>query len=271
MKKALIPVYLLLILILPSIISGLPFLIATTTTIMIMYLGFLPLRYAFCFVLIADLLSIPHQKAIIPGKLKKSMDDPVYAHRRLYGICWTAVYYFKPIYWLFLSVPELKFFLFRLFGYKDYMDFTIYPDTWIRDLPLLDFGKNSYMSNSATIGINIVSDDGFIKVDRIKIGKNSLIGHPALIALDSKLGDNCEVGVSTRIGIKVTINNGTVLGPASIINHGATIQENSKIGTACNIGTLSRVDKNIKYKITPYSKQDRGLIHRMMRTDYQYT
>ena len=33
--------------------------------------------------------------------------------------------------------------VFRIFGYRGSMDFTIYPDTWIRDLPLLDFGEGA--------------------------------------------------------------------------------------------------------------------------------
>jgi hypothetical protein len=69
----------------------------------------------------------------------------------MYGLCWTSLYYCKPVYHFCLCVPWLKALVFRLFGYRGDLNFTVYPDTWIRDLPLLDFGKGAYISNRATL------------------------------------------------------------------------------------------------------------------------
>src|SRR5580704_8322470 len=59
-----------------------------------------PFLYAVLFTLVAGLLSIPHQKGIIAGKFPRDVGHRVYFHRRLYGLCWTALFYFKPVYFL---------------------------------------------------------------------------------------------------------------------------------------------------------------------------
>jgi hypothetical protein len=41
-----------------------------------------------------------------------------------------------------------------------HMTFTVYPDSWIRDLPLLPFGQGEYVANPSTIGTNIVLNKG---------------------------------------------------------------------------------------------------------------
>src|SRR5947209_7375177 len=75
-----------------------------------------PMLYAVLFLIVASLLSLPHQKGVVPGRFPRKLSHPVYFHRRLYGLCWTAVYYFKPVYFLCLSLPWLKWLTFRLFG-----------------------------------------------------------------------------------------------------------------------------------------------------------
>ena len=48
---------------------------------------------------VAGLLSTPFHGAIRVGKLPRDLRDPAYRARRLYGLCFTAVYYFTPVYW----------------------------------------------------------------------------------------------------------------------------------------------------------------------------
>jgi hypothetical protein len=123
-----------------------------------------PLVYTLCFVLTAGALSLPFQSGIIAGKFPRDLRHPVYRKRRFYGLCWTSVYYFKPLYFLCLTIPWLKWATFRLFGYRGQMDFTIYPDTWIRDLPLLELGRGAYIANRATLGTNIPLSNGKVRL-----------------------------------------------------------------------------------------------------------
>ena len=62
----------------------------------------------------------------------------------------------------------------RLFGYKGSLDVTIYPDAWLRDLPLLDLSPGAYVANRATMGTNMVRPDGTILVDRITVGAGAV-------------------------------------------------------------------------------------------------
>jgi hypothetical protein len=126
-----------------------------------------PILVSVIFATTAGICSLPFQRYIIPGKFRRNLNDTVYFGRRAYGLCWTALYYCTPVYFLCLSFAPLKWLTFRLFGYRGSMNFVIYPDTWIRDLPLLNFGDCAYLSNKATVGTNIALSNGLILVGPI--------------------------------------------------------------------------------------------------------
>ncbi|RZA14205.1 MAG: hypothetical protein EOP10_28430 [Proteobacteria bacterium] len=157
---------------------------------------------------------------------------------------WTAIYYFKPLYWLLLSTKATKTILFRGFGYKGPIEMVTYPDTWIRDLPLLHLGKGAYLANKATIGTNMCLSDGTILVDKISIGENSVIGHLCMLAPGVQIGSNSETGSGCAIGIGVILGNQVRIGPMALINHGARITDGVKVGASCYIG--SKVQINVK-------------------------
>ena len=198
------------------------------------------------FVLISGLLSQFAQKGIVRGIFPRKPFHPVYFLRRVYGACWTQLFYFKPIYSVVLAIPILKTLTFRLFGYKaDSTNFVVYPDTWIRDLPMLNIGEGAYLSNRATIGTNLCLSDGNILVDHIIIGKNSLIGHLAMIA-PCFIGEKTEVGVNVGIGIRTKIGSNVKVGPRSCICHGTRINDGVEIGAMSEIGTRVVIGENIK-------------------------
>src|SRR5688572_8934581 len=105
---ALSPIYLLLIFGAPFAISASLYLFAPSLSFRLLALLVSPMLYAILYLLMAALLSLPHQSAIIAGRFPRDVSHPIYFHRRLYGLCWTAVYYFVPIYHLALSLPLLK-------------------------------------------------------------------------------------------------------------------------------------------------------------------
>lgn len=244
MKKLLIPIYLLLIFGTPAVLTGAPLLLAYPVWAKLTYLLLAPLVFSFSFVLVAGLLSKPHQNGIVAGRFPRDMNHPVYGHRKLYGVCWTAVYYFKPVYFIFLSVPVLQTFLFRLFGYKGNTDFTVYPDTWIRDLPLLDIGKGAYLSNRATLGTNIVMKDGRILVGEIRIGPGTIVGHLSASSPGATYGANVQIGAGTLIGMKVHLADGVDIGAGTVIDHGCSLESGVRVNTRAYIGTRSIIGAN---------------------------
>jgi carbonic anhydrase/acetyltransferase-like protein (isoleucine patch superfamily) len=205
-----------------------------------------PLLYTVCFVLTAGVLSLPFRSGIIVGKFPRDLRHRVYRKRRLYGLCWTSVYYFKPLYYLCLSIPCLKWLLFRLFGYKGSMNFTIYPDTWIRDLPLLSFGEGTYVSNRVTLGTNLALSNGQILVDKITCRRKSLVGHLALVGLGTEIGEGAEIGMRCEIGIRCSIGRGALVQPTSGLNHHCTIGENAVIGSRSHLELAAQVGPGIK-------------------------
>jgi 1-acyl-sn-glycerol-3-phosphate acyltransferase len=200
-----------------------------------------PFLYAVIFTLVAGLLSIPHQKGIIAGKFPRDVGHRVYFHRRLYGLCWTALFYFKPVYFLILNIDPLRRCTFRLFGYRGSLDFTIYPDTWIRDLPLLNFGDRAYIANRSTLGSNICLRSGEILVGAISIGDRSVVGHLGVIGLGSTMEADSELGVGVATGIQVRVGRNTKIGAISGLNHGSSVGNDCDIGAMSYIGSSTRV------------------------------
>jgi acetyltransferase-like isoleucine patch superfamily enzyme len=200
--------------------------------------GLAPLAYAVAFVVVAGGLSIPHQRGIIPGKFPRSLANPIYRDRRLYGLCWTALYYCKPIYYLCVTIPALKALTFRLFGYRGNLDFTIYADTWIRDLPLLSFGRGSYIGNRATVGSNQCFGDRIL-VDRITFDEGSELGHLAMVSPGVRVGKGATIGVAAAIGLRTRIGNYVAVGGRSTIAHGVTVGDRVRTGVASYIDDKS--------------------------------
>lgn len=200
-----------------------------------------PMAYAALMAFVSAVLSLPHQSAIVPGTFPRDLNCRIYFHRRLYGTCWTALYYCKPVYALCLSVPILKWLVFRGFGYRGSLDFAIYPDTWVRDLPLLSFGKGAYLSNRATIGTNIALVKGSILVDRITVDEGACVGHLAMLAPGVYIGKQAEVGVGCAIGIRTQIGQKASISPTSAIEHGVNIGGGVKVGSMSYIGSCTKV------------------------------
>lgn len=241
LTKVLVPLYLTLIFGAPAIaVTGLWFLVDHSWLRLVVALS-APLVYSFLFCVTAGLLCLPHRKGIIAGKFPRDVGHPVYFDRRMYGLCWTSLFYFKPVYYLALTIPTLKWITFRLFGYRGQMDFTTYPDTWIRDLPLLDLGKGAYIANRATLGTNLALPTGEIMVAPISVGHNGLVGHLVAIACGSSLGAGSEIGACGAVGYKSTIGANTQIAGRCVVEHGVVIGDDCSVGTNSYIGSASRV------------------------------
>src|SRR5690606_8983945 len=89
----------------------------------LLLMGFAPALYASGYALLAGLLSVPHRWAIQPGRFPRDTGTRLYAGRRLYGACFTSLYYFKPAYHAVLTFRPMKWVVFRLFGYRGSMNF----------------------------------------------------------------------------------------------------------------------------------------------------
>jgi acetyltransferase-like isoleucine patch superfamily enzyme len=205
-----------------------------------------PIVYVLLYPLLAGLLSLPHQKSVVAGKFARDLTLPAYRGRRQFGLLWTAVYYAVPIYFVWLSVPFLKRLLFALFGYRGSSSFTLYPDTWIRDLPLLRFGAGAYVSNRATLGTNVVLRSGEILVDTVSIGDRALVGHLSMLGPGVVVSDDAEVGIGCAIGFRTRLGAGSQVGPCCTVEHSVVVGPGTTIGTRTYVGSRVRLGPNLR-------------------------
>lgn len=246
MYRFLAPCFLLAIFGLPLAAVGIAVSACDGLVPRIVVLSVAPLAYALGFVLVAGTLSLPFHRAIVSGRFARDLSDPRYRGRRLYGLCWTSLYYCKPVYFLCLSIPALKHLTFRLFGYRGSMEFTVYPDSWIRDLPLLDFGPGAYIANRATLGTNLATSDGRILVGPIRVGAGAMVGHLAKVAAGSSIGARADLGVGCSVGVDCRIGDDSVVQPNALMNHFAAVGSRSTVGTSGHVGLAARIGDDIQ-------------------------
>ena len=251
--QALIPVYILLIGGSAIVVAMAPILLVHKLVVQCALAAAAPATFTIAYVLVAGGLSRLSLRAMVAGRFPRDLQHPVYGPRRLYGVCWTAIYYFPLLYHAVLATPGLKRLTFRLFGYRGSLDFATYPDTWLRDLPLVTFGAGCYLSNKATISPNMCLNNGKILIAPVSIGAQSMVGHAAqigpgatvgayavighgsLIAPNVRLGEGADVGVAAAIGVGVRIGDGAHIG------HCVTVEHGSMIGSRCDVGSRAYV------------------------------
>ena len=246
MVKALLPLYLCLIGGIPLLTAFGPFFWIEQRWMQLTWLFFCLPVFAFAYVTTAGVLSRFTLPAMVRGKFPRDLKHPVYGPRRLHGLCWTSVYYCTPIYFAVLTFPALKAWVFTLFGYKHSTNFTVYPDTWLRDLPVLKIEEGAYLSNRATIGTNMCLTDGTVLVDSVVVKKKGLVGHLAALAPGSYTGEGTEIGLGCVIGIRVKLEHGVQVGPTSGVNHGAILEEGCEVGSASYIGIKAVIRRGVK-------------------------
>lgn len=234
--RMLVPIYLALITGLPLVAAGLVAATATSVSWGVFALLLMPAVYAAGYVLTAGLLARLTRASIVPGRYPRALGHRVYGPRRLYALCWTALYYCGPLYHAVLAIPLAKRVVFRLFGYRGSLDFQTYPDTWLRDLPLLSIGKGAYLSNKATISPNMCLKNGKIIVLPVSIGAGTMIGHLTMVAPGADIGADCEIGVGAAIGINVCIGAHSLVGPEVVLDHDSVVGERCVIGTRAYVG-----------------------------------
>jgi len=240
------PLFVFVLVTLPTFAAVAPIFLVESTPLRLAAIALMPVIYCASFVGFAAALSYPFQKAIVQGKFPRDVTHVIYGPRKLYGLCWGAVYYFTPVYYAFMSVPLLKKILLKSFGYVSDLDAVIAPDAWLRDLPMLRFKKGSYVANKATIGTNMCLSDGSIIVDRVGLGEGAMIGHMTMIAPGCRIGNKTEIGGSAVIGIRVQMGIESRVGPRCGVNHGVLIGNGVSVGAMSYIGVKAKIGDGVE-------------------------
>ena len=227
--------------VIPFLAAGAPLILDLPIYVKLIFLAIAPISFMGCYLLVCITFARIGVKAIVAGKFPRDIKHQVYGPRSVFGTMWTAIYYFKPLYWALLANDTSKAIMLRGFGYKGSLKVTLYPDTWIRDLPLLVLKDGAYLANRATIGTNIVMKDGRILVEGISVGERSIVGHLAVLACGAYIGDFSEIGSAAALGIKARVGDNCSIGPRSDLNHAAYVANGTKTGACSYLGIKSQI------------------------------
>lgn len=169
--------------------------------------------------------------AIRRGKFVRDPDDPAYAPRLVYTRHLRRFVYDPAAMNLILSSPALKERFFRTFGYRGALDFTIYPNAWLRDLPLLDIGSGAYLADGIVLGTNqVATDQRTLRVEPIRIGARTIFDQQCMVGLGTTIGADCVIGVGTHIGLRTRLGDGVSIAGACKIAHFASIGDGAVLG-----------------------------------------
>jgi UDP-3-O-[3-hydroxymyristoyl] glucosamine N-acyltransferase len=196
------------------------------------------------------------------GKFVRNREEKDYNDRITYTQELRNYLYNPAVLNVIFGDQALKEKFFRTFGYKGEVNFTIYPKCWLRDLPLLDIGKNVYLADNILLGTNQVTPDqkslvvGTIKIGdncifdqgcsvggKTAIGQDGVIGFEVAIGFKNKIGDNIKVGERSTIGHGNRIGNDVTIGYMSKIGHFCVIEDGVDIDEMAEIPSYSLVTK----------------------------
>ena len=245
MYPMMIQVYHVLIVSVPFAAAVFPILLAPNLVLRIAVTFLAPFLLIGVHLLLCGLLSWPFRRAVVAGKTPRTLANPLYARRRLHAMCWTYVC-FSPFYYIFLSVTWVKWLMLRLFGYKGSTDFTVYPDVWLRDLPVLTMRSGAYLANRSSIGSNLIQKDGNIYLGAIEIGERAIISHLAMIGPDSLFENDADIGQKCACGVKFKIGERSVVRPCSALDHMSKLGADVEIGTRAFLGIGVKVSDGVK-------------------------
>lgn len=184
--------------------------------------------------------------SIEPGKIKRDPNNPQYQKRVQYTVALRDFVYNPALLNVIFGDAELKANFLRIFGYRGNTNFTIYPNCWLRDLPLLDIGAGVYLGDHILLGTNQVSpNQEFLTVGTIQIGDNSIFDQQCSIGLNAKVGSNVQGRFKSSIGLKATVHNNVLLGEGSNIGHGTVAKEGVILERCAGVGNFCIIDAGV--------------------------
>ena len=186
-------------------------------------------------------------KNIKPGKFERDSLSRVYQDRKYYTHQLRWFIYDPSVMNVVLENSLLKKLFFNTFGYTGNLKFTIYPNCWLRDLPLLDIGEDAYLADGIVLGTNQVTpDQKFISVGRISIGNRTIFDQQCMLGYGATVGDQCIVGVRACVGVKSRIGNNTVVSGMATVGHGCKVGNNVNLGERSSVCSFAIVEDGVK-------------------------
>ena len=202
------------------------------------------------------------------GRFPRRPEHPVYKDRLYYTQALRAYLYNPALLNIIFSDAPLKTLFFRTFGYQGPMDFTIYPNVWLRDLPLLHFGERVYLGDGLLLGTNQVSiDQARLTVGPISIGADTVLDQQVALGYSSHIGASCHLGFRAGLGIHCVVGDNSKIEETVVIGHGVQLGQSVTVKQRAHIGNMSVVDDGLTVEasqiVPPFSHVTaEGIFHR---------
>ena len=116
-------------------------------------------------------------------------------------------------------------------GYKDMMARKVAFETikaMENILPINYLHPQSYIAETANIGIGNIIFPGVVIEDGVKIGNNNVIWSNCTLCHDSVIGDHCFIASSSVIGGYTRVENSCFIGFGTIINENLLLKQQIK-------------------------------------------
>lgn len=205
---------------------------------------------------------IEARSAIQPAFVPCDKADPAFMAYRRYSAELERYVERPNVMKAILREPLLKIAFFRAFGYRGELDFTVMPEVWMRDLPLLVIGRDVHLGYGMVLGTGQMSLDGRgLRLRPIAIGSRSFCNQHAVVEGGTLIGDDCLIGIRAIIGAtcrledRVHVGDFTRIGADVVVGEGAVIGHNARIGdgavidAGCTVPEGGRVPAN--HRLTP--------------------
>ncbi|MEM9144944.1 MAG: hypothetical protein AAGC57_02020 [Pseudomonadota bacterium] len=145
-----------------------------------------------------------------------------------------------------LDDVAMKIWFFRVFGYRGDLQFRIMPAVWIRELTLLDIGRDAHIGYGVMLGTSRILNDGdSVLLRRIAIGERCFFNQHGVVEGGASIGSDCSIGIRSTIGADSKIGDGVEIGDVVRIGEEASIGDGCRIGCGASVGAGSIVDPGV--------------------------
>lgn len=183
--------------------------------------------------------------AVAPGFLRHDRDCPVFRRYRLYSAALETFVEEPPVMREILSDPLRRIGFFRLFGYRGEIDFTMMPSVWVRDLPLLDIGRDAHLGYGMALGTGRICATG-VQLKTIRLGERSVFAQHSVVEGGTRIGKETRVGIRGIVGPDCMIGDSVELSDFARLSEGVSVRDGARIGEGAVVGAGAVIDEGVR-------------------------
>lgn len=147
---------------------------------------------------------------------------------------------------MILAEPILRISFFRVFGYRGEVRFSMMPSVQLRDLPLLDIGRDAHLGYGVMLGTaEMLPNRKAMALRPIAIGARTFFNQHSVVEGGTRIGAECSIGIRGLVQGDCTVGDRVEIGDFARIGRGAILGDGARIGHGAIVGEGSIVDAGI--------------------------